>query len=102
MPSYRVTLAVGALAPGVAPDRILPAAKTAALEFAVVEAVEVQVVRGQARIVVRFTADDAELATQIGRHVASVTAELARIESWRVTERVGAQWRVVPARAAEA
>lgn len=92
MPSYRVTLTIGALAPGVSPERVLPAAKAAALELAVVEAAEVQVVSGQARIVVRFTAAENEIATQIGRHVASVTAESARVEAWRVTERVGSRW----------
>lgn len=90
-----MTLAVGALAPGVAPDRVLPAAKEAARELAVVEAADLQVVSGQARIVVRFTADDAELAMQIGRHVASTTARLAAVDSWRITERSGARWEPV-------
>ena len=38
MPSYRVTLAIGALASGISPGSVLPAAKDAVRELAVVEA----------------------------------------------------------------
>jgi hypothetical protein len=92
MPSYRVTLAVGALAPGAAPDRVLPTAKDAAAELAIVEAADIQVVSGQARVVVRFTEDDAEVAEQIARHVAWATSKVAAVASWRLTERVGGRW----------
>ena len=95
MPSYRVTLAVGALAPGVAPASVLPGAADAAREVAVVEASDVQVVSGQARIVVRFTADDGEIAAQVARHVASRTDALAHVTTWRLTERVGVRWETV-------
>ena len=92
MPSYRVTLVVGALAPGVAPASVLPAARDAALELAVVEVSDVQVVSGQARLVVRFAAESRELATQIGGHVASTVGTIADVESWRITERVKSAW----------
>ncbi len=91
-------MVVGALAEGVTPDRVLPAARSAAQELVIVEAVDIQVVSGQARIVVRFTADDAELSAQVGRHVAAVTAENATVDSWRVTQRDGSRW--VPVRTA--
>jgi len=92
MPSFRVTLVIGALAPGVAPAAVLPSARDAAAELATVEASDVQVVSGQARVVVRFAADSAEIATQIGEHVASRTTRLATVVSWRVTERVKSAW----------
>ena len=92
MPSYRVALAIGALAPGIAPAAVLPAAKSAALEFAVVEAGDLQVVSGQARIVVRFVADDVQIATQVAQHVASVLQQLSAVASWRLTERTGSRW----------
>ena len=92
MPSYRVTMAIGVLAPGVRPDAVLPAAKSATLELAVVEAADLQIVSGKARIVVRVTADDSEVAAQIGRHVASRTNAAASVTSWRVTERLGGRW----------
>ncbi len=95
MPSYRVTLAVGALRPGVAPAAVLPGAADAAREVAIVEASDVQVVSGQARIVVRFTADDGEIAAQVGAHVASRTAQLAAVTGWRLTEQVGGRWEPV-------
>ena len=73
-------------------DAVLPAARAAALAVAVLEASDLQVVRGEARIVVRFTADDREIAAQVAGHVASATAKAAEVTSWRLTERVGARW----------
>ena len=101
MPSYRVTLVVGALRG--APDAVLPAARAAASDLAVLEASDLQVVRGEARVVVRFTADDSELAAQVAEHVASVTATAAEITGWRLTERVGGTWvqRSIPPRSAQ-
>lgn len=96
MPSYRVTLVVGALRAGVNPAGILPAAKAAALELAVVEAADLQVVSGQARIIIRFAADEAMIAGQIGSHVASVVNDSARVEKWSITERVKNLWVPVP------
>ena len=58
MPSYRVVLTVGALAPGVQPPDVLPTAADAARELVTVEAYDVGVVSGEARLTVRFTADD--------------------------------------------
>ncbi|WP_022887046.1 hypothetical protein [Glaciibacter superstes] len=92
MPSYRVTLTIGALRPGVAPDAVLPAAAAAAAELTTVEASDVTVASGMARMIVRFTADDAELAVQIGRHVAQMTDAVAEPLAWRVTERVRSRW----------
>ncbi|WP_213814818.1 hypothetical protein [Glaciihabitans sp. dw_435] len=92
MPSYRVMMTVGAMRPGVSPAVVLPAAAAAAAEFTIVEASDVAVVAGAARLTVRFMADDPELALQIGEHVTSVTASLARVDTWAVTERVQGRW----------
>ena len=94
MPSYRVTMVIGALAAGVSPQQVLPAAKAAALEHSVVEASDLAVVAGEARITVRFAADETEIAQQIGRHVAARTAALASVSRWQLTERVGGRWQV--------
>ena len=83
-------MAVGALH-GPA-DAVLPAARAATLELAVLEASDLQVVRGEARIVVRFTADDREVALQVAAHVASATSAAADVTGWRLTERVGGRW----------
>lgn len=85
-------MAIGALEPGVAPDRVLPAARGAALQLVVVESADLQVVSGQARIVVRFVADDTEIAAQVAQHVAVVTALIAAVNWWRLTERDGSRW----------
>lgn len=92
MPSYRVTLTIGALRPGVAPDAVLPAAAAAAAELTTVEASDINVVSGMPRMIVRFTADDAEVAVQIARHVAQVTDGVAEPLAWNVTERVKSRW----------
>lgn len=83
-------MAIGALRG--AADAVLPAARAATLELAVLEASDLQVVRGEARIVVRFTADDREVANQVAAHVASATSAAAEVTGWRVTERVGGRW----------
>lgn len=95
MPSFRVTLTIGALQPGVAPQSVLPSAAAAAGELATVEASDLGIVSGAPRLTIRFTADDAELAAQIGGHVAAATAAKAEVLIWKVTERVKGKWFVV-------
>lgn len=85
-------MTVGAMRPGVSPAAVLPAAAAAAAEFTVVEASDVAIVAGAARLTVRFMADDPELALQIGDHVTSVTTTLAQVTTWAVTERVQGRW----------
>ena len=77
MPSFRVTIAIGALRPGIAPATVLPAAAAAAATLTTVEASDLAVVAGSARLIVRFTAEDRELAEQVAAHVLAVTAALA-------------------------
>jgi hypothetical protein len=92
MPSFRVTMVIGALRNGVQPQSVLPAAAAAAEGLATVEASDLAIVAGTARITVRFTAEDAELARQIGEHVVAATGELAETQRWQVTERVKSRW----------
>lgn len=92
MPSFRVTLTVGALRPGVRPERVEAAAADAARTLATLEASSVNIVRGQARLTARFTAEDAELAEQIARHVVETVAQLAEVIDWSVTRRVRDRW----------
>ena len=87
-----MTLVIGALRSGVDPAGILPTARAAALELAVVEAADLQVVSGQARIVIRFAADEGSIARQIGEHVASVVHDSAQVSKWSITERVKNLW----------
>jgi len=92
VPSFRVELAVGAVAAGVDPRTVLPLAAEAASALTVVEAFDVGVVAGEARLIVRFAEDDADVARQIGEHVASTVAAVARVDSYRITQRVGNRW----------
>jgi hypothetical protein len=50
MPSYRITLGVGALRAGTDPQSVLPTAAAAARELTTVEAWDLAVVRGEARM----------------------------------------------------
>jgi predicted outer membrane protein len=92
MPSFRVQLEIGALLPGVRPDRVLPAAAAAAGELAEVEASDLVIVRGAPRAVVRFALDDAEVAQQVASHVANSTSALAEVRRWSLTRREHGRW----------
>lgn len=92
MPSFRVTVTIGALRPGVAPETIVPTAAAAAAEFTTVEASSVNVVRGTARVTVRFTCDDAEIAEQIARHVVTTTGAVAEPIAWSLTRQARGRW----------
>lgn len=92
VPSFRVTVAVGALRPDVLPTDVLPAAAAAAAELTVVEASSVDVVAREARLTVRFTADTVDEAIAVAQRVVDRIRTLADIGRWRVTERVGGRW----------
>lgn len=92
MPSYRVTLAVGALAPTIDPEQVLPRAAALAAEHTVVEAQDVQLVRGEPRVVVRYEAEDDGVAMQVARYVTTGMRPDVEIHSDRVTRRDGGRW----------
>jgi hypothetical protein len=88
-------MTIGALRPGVASGEVLPVATDAAAELTTAEASSVAVVRGEARLTVRFTAEDAELALQIAEHVVETTATVAEPLAWTVTQGVKGRWATV-------
>ncbi|AOS63530.1 hypothetical protein [Actinoalloteichus hymeniacidonis] len=92
MPSFRLTMTIGLLRPDAAPEDVLPHAANATAELATLESRTVTVVSGEARIVIRFTADDAEEAARIAAQVVEATATLAQVLAWRVTGRVRGRW----------
>lgn len=92
MPSYRVTLAVGALAPGTAPDAVLPEAARLVAELAVVEAKDVRLIRGVPCAVVRFEAGEDVLAEAIAEHAVDGLRPIVEIRSAVVTRRDGNRW----------
>jgi cysteine sulfinate desulfinase/cysteine desulfurase-like protein len=92
MPSFRVTIAVGALRRGVAPQSVLPAAAAAARGLTTLEASELTVVRGMPRITVRFTCDADAAAVSVAGEVVEATRRLAEVPTWQVTRRDGGRW----------
>lgn len=85
-------MTIGMLRPGISPDRVLPAAADAAADLTTVEAADLGIVAGSPRITIRFTADDPELAGQLGEHIAAATDAAAEVLSWKVSERVTGRW----------
>ena len=92
MPSYRVILAVGLLRPGADPEAVLPAAAAAASARTTVEAYDVGVVRGEARVTVRFLADGDEAAHDVAHAVEAGVRTFAATSGRRLTRRWGARW----------
>jgi hypothetical protein len=85
---------MGNLRPGVDPADVLPAAAAAGTTLTTVEASQVAVTRGEARVTIRFTGEDDELALQIARHIVSVTDVSARVTAWRMTKLTHGEWRL--------
>jgi hypothetical protein len=92
VPSYRITMTVGALRPGVDAPEVLPAAAAEAARVATLEANDLQVVRGEPRLTVRFTAEDDPAAERIAGAVRARTAQLVDVERGTVTRRDGGAW----------
>ena len=92
VPSYRVTLTIGALRAGVHPEQVLPAAAEAARERTTVEAWDLSVVRGEPRVSVRYTAQDDDQSVDLGRRVRATVSALADVGASRLDRRYGARW----------
>ncbi|MBP2458318.1 hypothetical protein ABID70_000877 [Clavibacter michiganensis] len=92
MPSYRITMTVGALRPGADPAAVLPAAAAEAARVATLEANDLQVVRGEPRLTVRFTAEDDAAAERVAAAVRARTAELVHVVRGSITRRDGGVW----------
>lgn len=73
----------------------MPRAAQCAGALAVVESSGVDVVRGEARVTVRFTADDPAAAAAVAERTVTGTGSAADVIAWRLTERVGSRWRVL-------
>lgn len=92
MPSYRVTIVIGLLHHGVRPQGVLPAAAAAGAELTTVESSDVSVVAGEARITVRFLADDDAASVRVGHHICATTGALADLGAVTLTRRYGGRW----------
>lgn len=92
MPSYRVTLSIGDLRVGVHPDRVVEITGGPASALTVLEGTNLNVVAGQARVTIRFTADDDEHAAFVAREVIQAATAIAEVRSAFVTRRAGNTW----------
>jgi hypothetical protein len=99
MASYRITLDIAELRPGGDPAAVLPTARDACRAVAQLEAADVAVVSGQARLVIRFAADDDETAGRVGATVAAAADRVARVARRALTRRIGGRWVAAPDRA---
>jgi len=95
MPSFRVTMTIGTLAFGVAPASIVPKAAAAARQLTTVEAADVAVVNGAARVTIRFTGDDNNQARRVATHTVLELGRHAVISIALVTRRDGGRWTLV-------
>ncbi|MGV8966056.1 MAG: hypothetical protein ACOH2F_07235 [Cellulomonas sp.] len=92
MDSYRIALGVGLLRPGVVPDDVLPAAAGAARATTTVESFDVAIVRGHARINVRYLAQGNDDAGVIASRVHAAVSELAAVAGPDLARRDGPRW----------
>lgn len=77
---------------GTDPESVLPTAAAAGRELTTVEAWDLGIVRGEARITIRFLADDDAAAFRIADHICAVTGADAQINGQKVTRRYGGRW----------
>ena len=88
-------MTIGALVAGTVPQSVLPAAAAAVRHLTTVEASDVAVVNGSARVTVRFSAED-ECVQRIANQAIESTRKIAEVLTWGVTRRNGARWTRVP------
>ena len=92
MPSYRITMTIGALVAGSSPSEVLPTAGAAAADVATLEASDLAIVAGSPRITIRFTADDEDIAAQVATHVVDSTSRVARVQAPLLTRLSAGRW----------
>jgi len=85
-------MVVGAMRLGVDPADVLPAATAAARARTAVEAGQIEIVRGQPLLTVRYEAVDDPSAASVGQAVVRRVDEMVVVETSRVTRRFGNRW----------
>lgn len=101
VPSYRVAVDVGGVAPGVEPSTVLPRAAEVIGASHLVEDRSVEVVRGRAQVHLRFlvpsgdVADENEEAEAVVHALVEGMAGTAHLGRWRLWRGPGRHWRTV-------
>ena len=70
----------------------MPRLSADARTLAIVEASSIEVVRGEARVIIRFTGDDDPDARSIALGIFGLASELAVLSSPQLTRRVKNRW----------
>jgi hypothetical protein len=92
MPSYRATLLIDRMRPGVRADSALPTAVAAVNRAAKAEAYEIQVIDGRGAVVIRFAADHDDHARNVVVQVGEALAAVAVMSGATVHRRAGTNW----------
>jgi hypothetical protein len=85
-------MTIGALAAGTPPETVVPRAADAVRTLATVEASDLAVVSGSARVTVRFTGEDDDGARRVAAHAVAELASAAEVVTSRITRRDGPRW----------
>ena len=84
VPSYRSILTVTVLRPGHVPQDVESAARNAVRRMAVLESFQIDVVRAEPRVTVRFTGSDDAEARDVHADVVDAVGRVARVErAWQ-------------------
>lgn len=78
MPSYRSILTVGLLTPGRSPQDVEAAARAAVTALTTLEAFHIDVVAGQPRVTIRFTAEDDAQAREVHEHTTAAIRQVVQ------------------------
>lgn len=95
MTSYRLSLILGLLHRGTSPEAVLPAAAAAARDLTEVEAYDLGIVSGEARITVRYLAEDDDKAAEVARAVHAAASTLVEVNGAVLVRRYGPKWHPV-------
>lgn len=95
MPSYRLILTVGALAPGVQPESVLPSAAEHLGGYANVESFDLRISRGVPQLVLRYTGEDRAVALDAALRGLQGIRGLVEVTRYEVLQRVHGRWEAI-------
>lgn len=92
MPSYRVTVDVGLIRPGVAAPDVLPLVAAAIAKRTTVEANDIKISSGRPQLVIRFTGSDPGFAKETVQESLADIDDVIEVLAIQVTARHKNRW----------